>query len=433
MKTLRIFCLLAIFSIPGILAAQNDLAIHITGNVSPQLGLMCNEFTWTAETSGGDGSPATVEVLIINPFDSITNVFEMNPIQGMPGQFTFTESLQIIGTYRTRFKVTQSGQATFYPDNTQSAIAYPVVTQQDAFYQVDFELNKNITSRLFWPFYSCNDTITSNPFSSWNDRQSWINGNEDGIGRGGNGHGEGGHVGQDFYALDWYSDEPCNKTFYAPIEGNIVCESHNCAPDCGFSSPCNGYANQVLIRSSLDSNFIFRVAHLNFTYVERGDYVKVGDPIGAVGSTGLSRGAHAHCVLYKNVDSELLGENGYFSENCNIINFDNPIVKFQSTPFTFDATRFKNELTVGINHKNKSSEKLISVFPNPAQDAVWIEFPEIQPQTTIQIIDMMGRIILAQQISEPVSKIDLTNINKGLYSLKIDAYSTIITKKLLVY
>jgi len=55
----------------------------------------------------------------------------------------------------------------------------------------------------------------------------------------------------------------------------------------------NGYGNQVLVYHS-DSNTYTRYAHLQCVYVNIGDYVKQGDYIGEVGSTGYSTGAHLH-------------------------------------------------------------------------------------------------------------------------------------------
>ena len=40
--------------------------------------------------------------------------------------------------------------------------------------------------------------------------------------------------------------------------------------------------------------------HLNQTHVKSGDYVRTGDRIGEVGSTGLSTGPHLHFTVYKN-------------------------------------------------------------------------------------------------------------------------------------
>jgi len=59
----------------------------------------------------------------------------------------------------------------------------------------------------------------------------------------------------------------------------------------------SGYGNLVI----LDHNFGFKTlyGHLSKRVVEKGDFVKKGDLIGYVGSTGLSTGAHLHYgVMY---------------------------------------------------------------------------------------------------------------------------------------
>ena len=58
-----------------------------------------------------------------------------------------------------------------------------------------------------------------------------------------------------------------------------------------------GYGNMIEIDHG--NGFKTRYAHLNKSYVKKGEYVKLGDTIGEVGSTGRSTGPHLHYeVIY---------------------------------------------------------------------------------------------------------------------------------------
>lgn len=71
----------------------------------------------------------------------------------------------------------------------------------------------------------------------------------------------------------------------------VNCCTHNFAKN--YSCGCGGgYGNYVII--SHDGTYSTVYAHLTSAYVSVGDYVKQGDVIGSMGSTGHSTGAHLH-------------------------------------------------------------------------------------------------------------------------------------------
>ena len=118
------------------------------------------------------------------------------------------------------------------------------------------------------------------------------------------GDGCGFHGGSDFYAQDWgRGGGICNNEFYSPLAGEVIFVHTACTASCGSSPNCGttAYGNQVIIKSS-NGNFAFRVSHLNTVSVSDGDFVSAGQLLGTIGNTGNSFGAHAHTVLYQNVN-----------------------------------------------------------------------------------------------------------------------------------
>lgn len=59
-----------------------------------------------------------------------------------------------------------------------------------------------------------------------------------------------------------------------------------------------GYGKQIIIEHN--NGYISMYAHLNSYLVNPNDTVKIGDPIGLVGSTGLSTGSHLHYEIRLN-------------------------------------------------------------------------------------------------------------------------------------
>jgi murein DD-endopeptidase MepM/ murein hydrolase activator NlpD len=111
-----------------------------------------------------------------------------------------------------------------------------------------------------------------------------------------------------FFAVDWnkVGANDCDSIFYAPMGGTVILSYYSCAPGCvATGESCRG--NEVVIQSNVDTNYAFSVLHLNMVLVPRGRIVKVGDPLGTIGSTGFSATAHAHCVLFKKINRFLTG------------------------------------------------------------------------------------------------------------------------------
>ena len=147
-----------------------------------------------------------------------------------------------------------------------------------------FALNTAGNSALHWPFANSIYASASTGTDGWVITQ---------------GAGAGGHLGGEYYADDWSrTGGALGAAFNSPLGGTVLFVGTGGEPT---------YGNQVVVRSSQDPNFAFRVAHLSLVSVTVGQTVSVGTKLGEVGSTGNSTGPHAHCVLYKSIDQTYLG------------------------------------------------------------------------------------------------------------------------------
>lgn len=73
---------------------------------------------------------------------------------------------------------------------------------------------------------------------------------------------------------------------------------------------------------------------------------------------------------------------------------------------------------------NDPAEALISIYPNPASDMMYVEIPAnlLEGNTTIAVADAQGRIVLNESISAVDGvryELDVRNLDKGLYQLII--------------
>ncbi len=70
----------------------------------------------------------------------------------------------------------------------------------------------------------------------------------------------------------------------------------------------------------------------------------------------------------------------------------------------------------------------VRIFPNPCKDYIYIQ---TQTPISITVMNLTGQKIFAQNQSGKTAKIDLSNINPGLYIIKIQSPQGIITKKII--
>lgn len=96
-------------------------------------------------------------------------------------------------------------------------------------------------------------------------------------------------------------DMDANKgdTIFASLSGIIIQSKYT-----------KGYGNVISIESE---RFIHKYAHMSKRFIDSG-YVKQGQPIGLVGSTGLSTGSHLHLEFRYTYNRKLINGKCYFTE-----------------------------------------------------------------------------------------------------------------------
>lgn len=63
-----------------------------------------------------------------------------------------------------------------------------------------------------------------------------------------------------------------------------------------------------------------------------------------------------------------------------------------------------------------------AVYPNPATDKLMVRINDTYP-VQLRLIDISGKIVLHQKLTEPVNEIDLGNFSKGIYMLQLNQHT----------
>ncbi len=284
--------------------------------------------------------------------------------------------------------------------------AEPIIVQNNTLGQ-DFVLDP-ILCHLRWPFRESSHAL----------RNGWFGADESS--GAGNSVGAGGHTFGDYYAIDWNNTQflsDCNEPFLSPLAGTVYVEYGSCSASCGNTTNCGShlYGNNVIIISSINPTYAFRVAHLNSLCVATGDHVNIGSQLGIIGNTGNSYGSHAHCATYKNLN----GSTNYPFGGSPWGGSSGQPANNYAVAFKFDAVRGGEEDSGGGSTSiSDKLSNLVKIYPNPSNGLFNIESNE---NLSIEVLNCLGEVIIHQEITESIIELDLSKYSSGIYIVKAKA------------
>jgi len=73
-----------------------------------------------------------------------------------------------------------------------------------------------------------------------------------------------------------------------------------------------------------------------------------------------------------------------------------------------------------------------NIYPNPANETVWIETNGSLEKGNIELVNMLGQVVLKQTVSQQTTKtnLDVSNLQSGVYFVKYTSGNKIVTKPL---
>lgn len=117
--------------------------------------------------------------------------------------------------------------------------------------------------------------------------------------------------------------------------------------------------------------------------------------------------------------------------NVRNVHFASGEIVIQFTGGTTNAFALANlkkvyfDTTTGV--REKTTDKL-TIYPNPVSNSIHLEgIPEGKNQVSIYRTD--GTLILTLQVSNPSLTIDLTDLNAGLYIIRVAGFTSKLIKK----
>lgn len=105
------------------------------------------------------------------------------------------------------------------------------------------------------------------------------------------------------------------------------------------------------------------------------------------------------------------------------------------TPFRdTESTTRSNVLSLNPDGVEEWNANKVSVYPNPANETVTVEFSAISTITELEITNMLGEIVYSESLSGKAiseKQIDVSTLADGVYTLRIKSYPSQIFRKII--
>ena len=108
------------------------------------------------------------------------------------------------------------------------------------------------------------------------------------------------------------------------------------------------------------------------------------------------------------------------SANISVITDEEKLDLFRGTPTYGQYYRWTPSKTMGIDSKKIPDEKVVVIYPNPANDNLLVQFKsDIWTGTTLKVYTAVGQLVKSYQIQGNKQKIDISDLPKGIYVVKL--------------
>jgi len=67
--------------------------------------------------------------------------------------------------------------------------------------------------------------------------------------------------------------------------------------------------------------------------------------------------------------------------------------------------------------------KTLSVYPNPAENYVWVTGTHVQGSTQGRIINMQGQVVKTFELNKEALRLDIQDVPQGMYFVQVQGYN----------
>jgi len=96
------------------------------------------------------------------------------------------------------------------------------------------------------------------------------------------------------------------------------------------------------------------------------------------------------------------------------------------------ATRVDYIAVYNVGVKELAGKGNMNIWPNPSEGSISIRMTEAAAKSSLEISDMMGRVVYSKQAESSEMNLDLGGLDKGVYILRVNANNSTYTQRLIL-
>lgn len=101
-----------------------------------------------------------------------------------------------------------------------------------------------------------------------------------------------------------------------------------------------------------------------------------------------------------------------------------PATAVAGSVLNVDAIRLGYRPSVGIEDFVRKIE--LNVFPNPATDFLQVNFKDVSSPLYFEMVDALGRIVVAEELTKEQSLVDVSKVEEGTYFYRISIQGVVV-------
>ncbi len=86
---------------------------------------------------------------------------------------------------------------------------------------------------------------------------------------------------------------------------------------------------------------------------------------------------------------------------------------------------------LGATQINESEDFGVLIYPNPADDVIYIDFDQLR-EIEITLLDVQGKEVLKQKLTDLRNQVDISALRKGVYFLKLEGEGFLKIEKVIM-
>jgi hypothetical protein len=117
--------------------------------------------------------------------------------------------------------------------------------------------------------------------------------------------------------------------------------------------------------------------------------------------------------------------------NCNVTQKPSGSSGIQSQVVKSKSNIRHNFITTGVKNPINSALRVL-LYPNPTNNTITVELPELKEEVTIEIVNMFGKLVYTSTGKFSKQSIDMSNLCNGVYSFRLFGNESQYTNKVVI-